>query len=274
MILIQHGARIQVRSVPAAESRVVMDLAVNGTVVTGTWSEETSATGYYGGGVYFGAIQMLAEPTGHRLTGKWLGFGRDFDINVGPWTLQLVSATPAGKPWPGTTGRQNRPTPKMTSDYWTAERRDAVRRRHTTHGQANHPLYSVWYSMLQRCENPRNPAYKHYGGRGIAVCERWHDVRLFIEDIERDLGPRPAGMSIDRHPDNNGNYEPSNVRWATTLQQAQNKRPPQTKPDWVWPPSMLAAAANLRATKQRRASTRARRQLEENAEPTTPEPLA
>lgn len=91
VILIQHGARIQVRSVPAAESRVVMDLAVNGTVVTGTWSEETSASGYYSGGVYFGAIQMLAEPTGHRLAGKWLGFGRDFDVNDGPWTLQLVS---------------------------------------------------------------------------------------------------------------------------------------------------------------------------------------
>jgi transcriptional regulator with XRE-family HTH domain len=91
VILIQHGARIQVRSVPAAESRVVMDLAVNGTVVTGTWSEETSTSGYYSGGVYFGAIQMLAEPTGHRLAGKWLGFGRDFDVNVGPWSLTLVS---------------------------------------------------------------------------------------------------------------------------------------------------------------------------------------
>ena len=105
VILIQHGARLQVRSVPASESRVVMDLTVNGTVVTGTWSEETSAGGYYSGSVYFGAIQMLAEPTGHRLAGKWVGFGRDFDVNTGPWTLRLVSGDTSRE----TVARYNRP---------------------------------------------------------------------------------------------------------------------------------------------------------------------
>ena len=69
-----------------------MDLGVNGSVITGTWREQTSASGYYAGGVYSGAIQMLAEPTGRRLAGKWGGFGRDLEINVGPWRLQLVSS--------------------------------------------------------------------------------------------------------------------------------------------------------------------------------------
>jgi len=92
VVLIQHGARLQVRSVPASDSRLMMDLTVNGQVVTGTWTEQTSQGGYYQGAVYHGAIQFLLEPTGRRMTGKWLGFGRDFDLNTGPWSLQLVSS--------------------------------------------------------------------------------------------------------------------------------------------------------------------------------------
>jgi hypothetical protein len=95
----------------------------------------------------------------------------------------------------------------------------------TTHGMNNHPLAKTWDSMLRRCEDPGAPGYKNYGGRGIKVCDRWHDVRLFIADIETMLGPRPPGMSIDRYPDNDGNYEPGNVRWATNSQQMQNRRP-------------------------------------------------
>jgi hypothetical protein len=85
-------------------------------------------------------------------------------------------------------------------------------------------LYDTWKNMIHRCENPKNKQYGSYGGRGIRVCDRWHDVRLFIEDIERDLGPRPDGMSIDRYPDNDGNYEPGNVRWATRTEQQRNRR--------------------------------------------------
>lgn len=92
VLLIQRGARVQVQSVPASASRVIMDLTVNGSVVTGTWSEETEAGGYYSGAVYHGCLQLLLDPTGHRLTGRWLGYGRDFDINDGPWTLTLVSS--------------------------------------------------------------------------------------------------------------------------------------------------------------------------------------
>jgi hypothetical protein len=73
----------------------MMDMTVDGQVVTGTWTEQTDASGYYQGSVYHGAIQMLLEPTGHRMSGKWAGFGREFEINTGPWTLELVTADTA-----------------------------------------------------------------------------------------------------------------------------------------------------------------------------------
>lgn len=75
--------------------------------------------------------------------------------------------------------------------------------------------------MLDRCDNPRSRRYRDYGGRGIAVCADWHDVRAFISYIERELGPRPPGMSLDRIR-NNGHYEPGNVRWNGDTGQYEN----------------------------------------------------
>ena len=74
--------------------------------------------------------------------------------------------------------------------------------------------------MIRRCENPADKHYKDYGGRGIKVCERWKDLRNFVAD----MGDPPEGMTLDRWPDKNGNYEPGNCRWATPQQQARNTR--------------------------------------------------
>lgn len=81
--------------------------------------------------------------------------------------------------------------------------------------------YTAWIHMLQRCRNPNNHAYKNYGGRGITVCDKWLSFENFIADV--GLSPS-ANHSLDRYPDNNGSYEPGNVRWATFKEQNLNKR--------------------------------------------------
>lgn len=94
VVVLQHGDRLTVRSLPgSADSTLTLDLTVDGAVITGTWVEQTAADSYYRGARYHGAIQMLVEPTGRRMTGKWLGFGKEMDINSGPWELIFQDAS-------------------------------------------------------------------------------------------------------------------------------------------------------------------------------------
>jgi len=98
-------------------------------------------------------------------------------------------------------------------------------RSQIVHGDARGGAVStehvIWQQMRERCRNVDGRHYADYGGRGITVCERWDDFNNFLED----MGRRPSeAHTLDRFPDNDGNYEPSNCRWATWVDQARNRR--------------------------------------------------
>jgi hypothetical protein len=97
----------------------------------------------------------------------------------------------------------------------------AAIKANTTHGESGRPEYRAWLYMRNRCYDVRNISYRNYGGRGIRVCERWrYSYPAFLADVGRRPSPQ---HSIDRI-DNDGNYTPGNVRWATRIQQNRNKQ--------------------------------------------------
>lgn len=95
---------------------------------------------------------------------------------------------------------------------------------HTTHGHTlgrrYSPTYHSWQAMLSRCRYPERDTEAKHARRGITVCDRWKSFSNFLAD----MGERPEGMTLDRFPDNCGNYELGNCRWATPIEQARNRR--------------------------------------------------
>ena len=89
-----------------------------------------------------------------------------------------------------------------------------------SHGSSKTAEYSIWSQMRDRCSNADNKNWKHYGGRGITVCERWCRFENFIAD----MGPRPSPKHSIERGNNNGNYEPGNCRWIPKRLQPRNRR--------------------------------------------------
>lgn len=151
-------------------------------------------------GVRFGRLTTVRRAEGPIRGGAWPWICR---CDCGATTTVLPSALRRGE--------------TVSCGCW---RRERMAIQNTTHGLGEHlPEYKVWLGMRARCERPYAVSYPKYGARGVSVCERWQAFEAFYAD----MGPRPTlGHSLDRI-DGSGNYEPGNVRWATSHEQIWNR---------------------------------------------------
>lgn len=103
-------------------------------------------------------------------------------------------------------------------------RKETTAKQSTIHGMSNHPLHGIWRGMISRCTNSSEKAYADYGGRGISIAPEWrYNFKPFYDYVSQLSHCGEKGYSLDRI-DNDGNYEPGNLRWATRIEQSHNSR--------------------------------------------------
>jgi hypothetical protein len=119
----------------------------------------------------------------------------------------------------GALRRKNKPT--RSCGCIQREHASRLGRTKETHGMHGTSEYKIWKGMLTRCCNSNDPNFQKYGARGISICERW---RNSFENFYADMGAQPSKQHSLERDNNNGNYEPTNCRWATKDEQARNKR--------------------------------------------------
>jgi hypothetical protein len=150
----------------------------------------------------FGKLLVVSKAPSRKVGKKWFGY----------WECRCDCGNTTVVQRSGLTSRAT----KSCGCY----QQEALAVRARNHGGYKWPEYRVWGAIVQRCTNPKNPAFIHYGGRGITVCDRWRESFAdFISDVGRC--PEP-GMQLDRI-DNNGSYQPNNVRWVSRDENMKNR---------------------------------------------------
>lgn len=151
------------------------------------------------------AIMFVGRDPQHRA--KWL-----FECECGNTSVAVANNIQRGK--------------TKSCGCWRRENSGSMLRTHggSKDGKKTHYLYKLWTATSQRCHNPNDFNYSRYGGRGIQVCPEWREsFEMFRDYVLTNLGERPKGYTFDRI-DNDSNYQPGNVRWASKKTQANNRR--------------------------------------------------